>query len=132
MTGFAVGDTIRVTVNDDFGEYIAKRRLSLPQGIVGNEYLWDSDVADDGGDWLVGNGMYDEMGLLNPIAVRSILLYTRTEGTYQLKVELIASTEYDGLPTPQDFYIVKNGVGQKQDVYLRVGGQWVKQDEYIT
>lgn len=36
------------------------------------------------------------------------------------------------LPTPQDFYIVKNGVGQKQDVYLRVGGQWVKLDEYVT
>jgi hypothetical protein len=36
------------------------------------------------------------------------------------------------LPTPQDFYIVKNGVGQKQDVYLRVGGQSVKLDEYLT
>lgn len=35
------------------------------------------------------------------------------------------------VPTPQDFYTIKNGVGQKQDVYLRVGGQWVKQDEYL-
>ena len=32
---------------------------------------------------------------------------------------------------PQDFYIVKNGVGQKQDVYLRVGGKSVKMDEYL-
>lgn len=37
-----------------------------------------------------------------------------------------------GEPTPQDFYITKNGVGQKQDVYLRVGGQSVKLDEYKT
>lgn len=36
------------------------------------------------------------------------------------------------VPTPQDFYITKNGAGQKQDVYLRVGGKSVKQDEYVT
>jgi hypothetical protein len=33
---------------------------------------------------------------------------------------------------PQDFYLIKNGVGQKQDVYLRVGGQSVKQEEYLS
>lgn len=43
----------------------------------------------------------------------------------------LAASDPVPVPTPQDFYIVKNGVGQKQDTYKRVGGQWVKLDEYL-
>ena len=49
----------------------------------------------------------------------------------ELANTLYLAASVDPNTTPQDFYITKNGVGQKQDLYLRVGGQWVKQDEYL-
>lgn len=45
---------------------------------------------------------------------------------------LYLAASVDPSTTPQDFYIVKNGVGQKQDVYKVVGGQCVKLDEYLS
>ena len=80
---FSVGDTLRVTVNGVSGEYTAEggRNISLP--LIGNAWQYDSDMADDGGDWALceasaGSGL------------RKAYFYTRNPGTYQLKIELIS------------------------------------------
>jgi hypothetical protein len=64
--------------------------------------------------------------------VQSGQLVTLEEMGNECGYEIYQLGTVGGEPTPQDFYIVKNGVGQKQDSYVRVGGQLVKQDEYLT
>jgi hypothetical protein len=62
----------------------------------------------------------------------SLVFWTNTDILNADGSVYLAASDPVPEPTPQDFYIVKNGVGQKQDVYLRVGGQSVKLDEYLT
>lgn len=126
-TSFAIGDTLRFTIDGVSGEYVTKRRLDYNQAFIGNEWLWDGGQEDNNGDWLFA---YD---VTKNISTLGASFYTRAEGTYQLKVELIASSAYDEPETAaHDFYIIKNGVGQKQDAYLRIGDKCVKQEEYLA
>lgn len=128
----AIGDKVRITLDGVSAEYEVKKVPTSKQPLVGNAGLNGNDVEaeDDGGDWLVAG----ITGITGPF-YRTLYFYTRTAGTHQLKIELLADEpdipEPDE-PTPQDFYIIKNGVGQKQDTYLRVGGQCVKQEEYLS
>ena len=119
---FGVGDTVRVTIDGVTGVYKTKQVPTSTQALVGNAGLNGNDVEadDEGGDWLFAS--FDSPG------ARDLYFYTRTAGTYKLKIELLASE-----PTlPEgDFYKVINGAWVKHDAVRPMGGEWVKQDAYL-
>ena len=80
---FAPGDTLRVTVDGVSGEYTAEGGYQISLPIVGNAWLYESDAADNGGDFAL-------VSASPGTGLRNLYFYTRTPGTYQLKVELIS------------------------------------------
>lgn len=81
----ADGDILKVTINGVSGEYTAEVVETSRQVQVGNAGLNGNDVdaPDDGGDWLVAESTTNS-------GFPRAYFYTRTAGTYQLKIELIA------------------------------------------
>lgn len=59
------------------------------------------------------------------------IYYSGSEENGDLANTLYLAASHNPDITPCDFYIIKNGVGQKQDSYDCVGGQGVKQDAYL-
>lgn len=131
---FMVGDTLRVTINGVSEECTLERVATSNQIQVGNAGLNgnDIDAPDDGGEWLLA------WVISGSPANRRVYFYTRTAGTYSLKVERIAIEGYEDEPEPEpeptipegDFYRVINGAWAKRDAVRPMGGEWVKQDEY--
>ena len=127
-----------------YHETIMDNRLSLRPLPVTETYWTYQYKLNDNNEW------EDMGGLINPDHVTNDLAVVQgvdPQGVWYQN-ELIWSNHdimdsenggvyFEGsepkpLPTHQDFYITKNGVGQKQDVYKRVNGQCVKQDEYLS
>ena len=82
---FAVGDTLRITLDGKVHEYVAYEYGGYI-AYAGNAFLRYSSntgVKDDGGDVLLCMEGYSHW-------IRTAYIYTRTPGTYQLKIELIS------------------------------------------
>lgn len=93
LCGWTVGDVVRVTVNGVTEEHTVRIRESAPMasygGVIGNEGLTSStNEYDNGGDWFI-DVMY-RSGLTADYGQATFCFYTRTPGTYQLKIELIS------------------------------------------
>lgn len=84
---YAVGDTLKVTINGVTEEYTVIKGYFGGQEIIGNEELINSGltgVVDTGGAWGIVNLGRTDTGAYD------VRLYTRNPGTYQLKIERIA------------------------------------------
>jgi hypothetical protein len=117
--------------------YIVGGSTPLLFNVVDNEVFcsqsfFENEPANVWRDFDKAGGSYGAYWS-NPVWANYDVEYCGNNGEPLGTIALYASdpVPVGGEPTPQDFYIVKNGVGQKQDVYLRVDGQWVKQDEYL-
>ena len=119
----AIGDKVRITLDGVSAEYEVKKAPTSTQSLIGNAGLNgnDTEAEDDGGDWLIAAVPFEGLGY------RRIYFYTRTEGAYQLKIELLAP-EFD--LTECDFYRVINGAWVKCDAVRKMGNEWVTQDKY--
>ena len=106
------GNNLRYRISSDGSEWVLDERYGGGQQVEG---VWVAGASDNPD--FVKWANYD-------------IYYTDTKSNGDLAGTLYLAASVDPSITPQDFYIVKNGVGQKQDVYLRVGGQSVKLDEY--
>jgi hypothetical protein len=81
---FTYGDILRITINGVSGEYVVKGEETNELPYVGNVCLLDGngDMEDDGGDFAF------TIAKVVPSS-HQCYFYTRTAGTYQLKIELI-------------------------------------------
>jgi hypothetical protein len=85
VSGYKVGDKLRITFNGVTADYIARKEDTDRWQFVGNGVLDGSDDGvDDGGDFLLTypHISFDKF---------KSYFYTRTAGTYNLKIELIES-----------------------------------------
>lgn len=80
--------------------------------------------------WVDEAYRYIDFGTEPLEATEGFYAWLTENATYQAPEE--PETPDEPQTAPHDFYIIKNGVGQKQDAYKRVNGQCVKQDEYIS
>jgi hypothetical protein len=78
--GFVIGESYRITINGVSGEYTAERVATSGTIQIGNAGLNgnDPEAEDDGGAWLV---------VFPSDTSNTMYFYTRTAGTYQLKIE---------------------------------------------
>lgn len=121
----AIGDKVRITLDGISAEYEVKKVPTSTQSLIGNAGLNgnDTEAEDDGGDWLIAAVPFEGMGY------RRIYFYTRTEGTHQLKIELLSDKPESAL-TERDLYRKINGQPTKLTLYKKVSGELVPLDEY--
>lgn len=139
---FAGGDTIRFTINDTTEEHTVEKpraegEFSSGTKYIGNKYLCIDDFADDGGDWCLTGTMRNQSSSDGRYYGD---LYTRTVGTYSLKVERIAIEGYEDEPEPdpepdttltaRDLYRKINGKPTKLTLYKKLGGKLIPLDEH--
>ena len=97
LCGWTVGDTIRVTIDGATEEHTVRVSEISPEagygGVIGNEGVrCDYPEYDNGGDWCIGASM--RSGLSDNYGQALFNIFTRTAGTYQLKIERIATTNH--------------------------------------
>lgn len=137
---FTGGDTIRVTINGITKELVAEKpraegEFASGTKYIGNKYLYSDDFTDDGGDWCLAGTLRN----LNKVDGRYngaywVTFYTRTAGTYSLKVERIAIEGFEDDPetdlTNIDLYRKINGKPTKLTLYKKLGGKLIPLDEH--